>query len=114
MNTDGTETITLYADGLLHKYGFEDGDIMWDVIHEHGLDVDHHHLLIAVVERLVLPLLDQEVDTYTIEATLHNPIRARTVDGEDADMRMGLTPESVEIPVQAIREIAARLPPSRY
>ena len=25
-----------------------------------------------------------------------------------------LTPESVEIPVQAIREIAAGLPPSRY
>ena len=103
--------LEFYPSGLLHKFGFDDGDLMYDPIREHDLGVDHHDLLIAVVERLLVPRLDQEVETYTIWATLHNPIRARTVDGDEADMAFTLTPEVVEIPVADIIEVARTLPP---
>ncbi len=103
-------TITLYPDGLLHKFGFRDGDLLWDLIQDRGLGVDHQDLLIAVVERLLLPRLDQEVETSTIGATLHNPIRARTVDGEPADIHSVITPEAVEIPIDDIVALAAGLP----
>lgn len=104
--------VTLYPEGLLHKFGFEDGDAMFYFMEDQGLDfeaVDHHDLLIAVVERLLLPRLDQTVETYLIEATLHNPIRAGTVDGEEATIDSILTPDSVDIPVEAILKIVEEL-----
>ena len=106
-----TEAITLYPDGLVSKYGFEDGDVMFFFMQDHGLDLgklDHHDLLIAVVERLLVPRLDQKVETYTL-VSLHNPIRALTVDGEPADSGSHFSPESVEIPVTEILEVAAEL-----
>jgi hypothetical protein len=107
--TDRGATIEFHAWDLLSKFGFEDGDLLWDLISEHGLGVDHHDLLTAVVTGLLLPRLDQEVEVYTIWATLHNPVRARTVDGEPADPSMDLTPEWVEIPVADILGIARTL-----
>ena len=104
-------TIAFYPEGLLHKFGFSDGDILGDLTEEHGLEVDHRELLVAVVERLVAPRLDQEVDIYTLWGTLHNPIRARTVDGDEADLGDTLTPEIIEIRVADIIEIARTLPP---
>jgi hypothetical protein len=105
------ETITFYPDGLLHKFGFSDGDLLFPLVEEHGLRVHHHDLLIAVVERLLLPRLDEHVTTSTIGATLHNPIRAGTIDGREADHLSTITPEAVEIPVADILAIAAELPP---
>ncbi|MCB2224835.1 MAG: hypothetical protein KQH83_11765 [Actinobacteria bacterium] len=103
--------VTLYPEDLLHKFGFDDGDVMFFFMQDHGLGtgLDHHHLLIAVVERLLVPRLDQDVETMTIWATLHNPIRARTIDGEEATIHCTITPESVDIPAEAILEIHASL-----
>lgn len=106
---DGT-TIAFFSYDLVSKFGFGDGDMLWDLIEERDLGVDHHDLLIAVVERLLVPRLDEEVETYTIGATLHNPIRARTVDGEEAGASSVFTPESVGIAVDDILAIAAELP----
>jgi hypothetical protein len=63
-----------------------------------------------VVERLVVPRLDQRVETYTL-ASSHNPIRARTIDGAEADSDSTLTPEFIEVPVAQIIEVARTLPP---
>lgn len=81
-----------------------------DLVVEHDLNVDFQDLLVAVVEQLVVPRLDQQVETFTISATLHNPIRARTVDGEEADYGSVITPRVVEIPVADIVRIARTLP----
>jgi len=109
--SDYPSTVVLYPEGLLHKFGFGDGDMLGDLTEEHGLEVDHRELLVAVVERLVVPGLDQRVDTYTLWGTLHNPIRARTIDGYEAALGDTLTPEIIEIPVADIIEVARTLPP---
>ena len=106
-----SSTVVFYPEGLLHKFGFGDGDMMGDFTREHDLEVDHRDLLVAVVERLVVPRLDQQVDTYTLWGTLHNPIRARAIDGAEADLGDTLTPEIVEIPVADIIEVARTLLP---
>jgi hypothetical protein len=103
-----TGTITFYPDGLLDKHGFEDGDMLFDLVEEHGLAVDHRDLLARAVERLVVPLLDQNVEAYVI-GTFHNPIRARSVDGEKPDLCDTLTPQIIEIPISDILAIAAGL-----
>ena len=106
---EGAEgVIEFYPSGLLHKFGFGDGDMLEDLREEHGLKVDRSDLLAAVVERLVVPRLDQRVETYTL-ASMHNPIRARTVDGDEADMDSTLTPEVIEVPVAQILEVARTL-----
>jgi len=107
---DPSSTIEFYPDGLLHKFGFGDGDMMFDLIEAHDLGVDHQDLLIAVVERLMVPRLDQQVETYTLPS-LHNPIRARTIDGEQADFGDTLTPEIIDVQVADIIEVARTLPP---
>ena len=98
-----------YPEGLLHKFGFGDGDMLYELIAEHHLGVDHQDLLVAVVERLVVSRLDQEVETYTM-VSAHNPIRARTVDGVEADIDSMITPDVVEIPVADIIAVARSLP----
>jgi hypothetical protein len=108
---DPSGTITFYPEGLTHKFGFRDGDLLADLVDEYHLAVYHHDLLEAVVVRLVVPRLDQQVEVYRIGATLHNPIRARTIDGIEADIGDTLTPEIIEILVADILEIAATLPP---
>jgi hypothetical protein len=104
------DVVAFHPEGLLHKFGFGDGDMLMDLMDEHDLRVDRSDLLSAVVERLVVPRLDQEVETYTL-VSIHNPIRARTVDGAEADIETTLTPEVVEVPVADILEVARTLPP---
>jgi len=105
-----SEMVDFYPDDLCSKFGFGDGDMMYELIQEHGLGVDHQDLLIAVVERLVVPQLDVEVETYTLPS-LHNPIRAATIDGEKADRGDFVSDEIIRIPVADIIEIARTLPP---
>ncbi len=106
---DGSPVVMFFPYGLLHKYGFDDGDILLELNADLEFDLDHHDLLIAVVERLLIPRLDQDVDTYTIWATLHNPIRAQMIDGQEPDMDSTLTPEVVEISVADILQVARQL-----
>ena len=103
--------VEFFTEDLLHKFGFGDGDMLYDLVEEHDLGVDDRDLLVAVVEALVVPRLDQSVETYTL-GTLHNPIRAHTVDGEEADIGSTLTPEFVEVPVADIIRVARTLPPA--
>ncbi len=102
--------VEFYPEGLLHKFGFGDGDMLYEVVEEHALHVDHQDLLIAVVEELVVPQLNQTVETYTM-VSLHNPIRVGTIDGEEADSSSTLTPQIVKVPIADIIRIARTLPP---
>lgn len=102
------EVVAFYPEGLLHKFGFSDGDLLVDLMEEHHVEVDRSDLLVAVVERLVVPRLDQRVETYTL-SSLHNPIRASTVDGAEADLDSVLTPEVIEVPVPEILAVARAL-----
>ena len=100
--------VEFYPEGLLHKFGFADGDMLYELTEAHGLRVDHQDLLVAVVERLVVPRLDQAVETYTL-GTMHNPIRAATIDGERADIDSTLTPDVVKVLVADIIRVARTL-----
>lgn len=99
------DVVAFHPEGLLHKFGFGDGDLLHDLVEEHELAVDHQDLLIAVVEQLIAPRLDQKVETQTL-VTMHNPIRARTVDGNKADVDSTLTPRIIEVPVADIIRLA--------
>ncbi len=100
--------------GLLSKWGFSDGDLLDDLLWDHDIrGADNQAVLATIVEQYVVPALDQEVETERI-GTLHNPIRAVTVDGEEWGDRVYqpfiadgvLTPEYVEVPDDVILDLA--------
>ena len=101
--------VEFYPEDLLHKIQFGDGDMHYELTEEHGLRVDHQELLVAVVERLVVPRPNQVVEIYT-KKTGHNPIRALNIDGEKADIDSTLTCEVVEVLVADIIRVARMLP----
>lgn len=111
-------TLRLHSQCLLSKYGFNDGDEPdpWlDWCDEQGIDYNAdawnwHAALRRLVREHLLPKLDQTVEVYDID-TIHNPIRASTVDGADIDDRADhpdgtLTPEAVEVPYVEVLRIA--------
>ncbi|PYY59977.1 hypothetical protein DEJ17_06305 [Curtobacterium sp. MCSS17_011] len=91
-----TTPAPLRLDGgsLLSKWGFSDGDLMidwaWDNLpadDAERVSEQHHDLLIGLVqERLVPELTEWDVEVAVME-TLHNPIRARRIDGAEVDWR---------------------------
>lgn len=112
-------TLTLYSDGLLSKWGFNDGDKpddLLDYCDAHGLDypVGWRRLLYQLVTERLVPVLDQKVTIIYI-VTNHNPVRALTVDGVDvreswyaSEDRMTLTPPSVEVPMADVMALAMK------
>ncbi len=102
------------TDSLLSKWGFGDGDMLEDLMWDNDLrDVDEHEVLIKVVKTLLLPKIDQNVEVYEVSC-IHNPIRARTVDGVEIDnykIDHGnlLTPEFIEIDDDVIIKIAKEI-----
>ena len=107
--------------GLLSKWGFGDGDMLEDVLDEwlNGKwpDDDYdplgfeHRVLVRVVREHVLPHITTPIEVYEV-GTVHNPIRAETVNGvswdwytTDVDGR--LDPEFVDVPISVILSIAA-------
>lgn len=113
--------LTLFSSGLLSKWGFDDGDApdeYLDWLDEQGVGYpldSWKRILSELVERYLVPVLDQQVTTVRI-GTAHNPIRAQTVDDADAerwwhehDGAPVLTPESVEIPFAEVARIAAEV-----
>ena len=102
----------LASQGLLSRWGFNDGDPYLDGGFEdwrdaHGLPLltgaEEDWLLRHLVRTWLVPALDQVVEVVDIE-TSHNPIRASKVDGVDVDgcwsypydqSWPGLTPEAV-------------------
>ena len=106
--------LRLFSDGLLSKWGFNDGDEpdwLLDYCDDHGLDYPDawHAALRTLVHEHLLPALDQRVEVYDIE-TIHNPIRAAYVDGVKVsdDVVYGrqdgpnLSPEWVEVPLDKV------------
>lgn len=127
--TDATRKLTLFSNGLLSKWGFNDGDEPDDVadwIEEDGIEYQNipwHPVLHRLVREHLLPVLDQAVVVYDID-TIHNPIRAESVDGVEVDdyNRRGkkgevlvLTPDYVDVPyavvLQAVRDELANPTP---
>lgn len=113
------ETLTLVTSGLLRKYGFNDGDEpdqVDDVLEAANIDLaagDWHSILRRLVREHVLPVLDQRVEVEEIE-TIHNPIRAITVDGVNVEEcwygrqpKPTLTPETVDIPMADVLRVCA-------
>jgi hypothetical protein len=106
--------VTLWTSGLLSKWGFNDGDMPDDVIDAWDeansgspwVRVDWHPILCRLVRERVLPALDQFVELVEI-GTSHNPIRAQSVDGQDAERwwykvsadEPELTPDVVMVPM---------------
>ncbi|MFI0900581.1 hypothetical protein [Streptomyces sp. NPDC020983] len=105
--------ITLFSSSLLSKWGFNDGndpDEWWDYCETNGLDLDFP--LEEVVRRYLVPRLEQDITVVHIE-TIHNPIRAETVNGVDVtEAWLGratgptLAPEYVDVPLSEVLKIA--------
>lgn len=101
-----------YSQSLLSKSGFQDGEILCDLLFdiEHELVADASDiLLIEIVKTKMLPLIEQEVDLFTVGS--HNPIRASHIDGIEVDLNttvqnVKLTPEYIEIDDQLIIDLA--------
>lgn len=110
-----TDHITLFSSGLLSKWGFSDGEPPeeWlDYLDARGIDPgDADWPLIALVRRYLLPALaaHHDIEVYELD-TIHNPIRARVVDGAEIDDRadngVTLTPAAVSIPMDEVARIA--------
>jgi hypothetical protein len=109
--------------GLLSKWGFGDGDMLEDVLDEwldgKWPDEDfaadalgfEHRVLVRVVREHVLPHVTTPVEVYEL-GTIHNPIRAKTVNGgpwDDytTDVDGWLEPEYVDVPLSEVLSIAA-------
>jgi hypothetical protein len=115
--TRGAQTVTLFSADLLSKWGFNDGadpDEWWDYCEAHGADPsDLDFPLIEVVQRYLIPRLNQAVTVAVIE-TSHNPIRVETIEGRDVTEAWhssraeapALTPEYVDVPLADALTIA--------
>lgn len=114
------QVFTLVSDGLLSKWGFHDGDCPDDVLgwleaNGHGWRIDWHQVLTKLVEDYLVPALDQKVELARI-LTIHNPVRARTVDGRDVEECWygrqpcpELTPVVVDVPMTVVLGVALEL-----
>lgn len=127
-------TLILFTDGLLSKWGFDDGDPfdpVYEWFHEqHGdslmnhcdcptfdLGVDDRELLVELVKRHVLPVLDQRLEVEVI-GTIHNPIRACSIDGVPVpdevhygqmEAPAAITPDALAVSYEQIVALAAEL-----
>lgn len=111
--------LILNSASLLSKWGFNDGNIpdhlmdYWDDIGIAYPDVDWHHALCTLVHRFLLPELTKHhvIEVVDSVETIHNPIRAITIDGVAveqfwySDYKPTLIPQSVHVPYTAIAEI---------
>lgn len=118
--TTSEPILRLFSGGLLSKNGFGDGDEPdeWlDYCEARGIEFPAtawHGILRKLAARYLLPAIDQDIAVVHID-TIHNPVRAQTVNGTDAeqywyaspDRYPKLTPEYVEIPMAEVARIAA-------
>lgn len=80
----------LDGDSLLSKWGFSDGDALddwwWDN-YDDAPTVDTDELLYALVAAYLVPALSERGYTVELEriGTIHNPVRARVLNGEEVD-----------------------------
>lgn len=138
MTTVTGPALLLSADCLLSKWGFSDGDILFDYlwvaleldntpageamggpaaatsqeVYQRFQEVDEHAVLRRLVREHLVPALEaagHRLEVYDIE-TNHNPIRARTVDGVEVDDydRDGSNPQLRVKYVEVPREVVLR------
>jgi hypothetical protein len=103
--------LTLASDGLLSKWGFNDGGLPDDLLDWLEAETGQarweswHAVLRRLVADFLVPALDQGVELAFI-TTAHNPVRAGKVDGRDAeDLWYGsglLSPGSVRVPFPVV------------
>ena len=108
----------LFTESLFSKWGFGDGDEpdhlldCLDAAHL-KLSSDWHAVLRLLVRRHLVPALNRTVAVYDIE-TIHNPVRAESVDGVEVPWaavvgqeplpEYGLTPDHVVLTWEQIRQ----------
>lgn len=108
----------MYADDLLSKWGFGDGDRLSDFLYEGGAEyrykVNSHKLLEELVKRYLLPKLNDKVEIFYVD-TIHNPVRAEMINGvyyqnhyeHDDDGLLGDV--SVELSIDEITKVAKEM-----
>lgn len=112
--TSAEPRLTLFADSLFSKWGFNDGDCpdwLLDYCDEHDLPYpeDWHTALCTLVRGHLVPALAPMVKVVEI-GTNHNPIRAQSVGGVEVsdDVIYGdaesprVTPDWVEVPLSIV------------
>jgi hypothetical protein len=106
--------LTLYANSLLSKWGFGDGDAIsdyiWENLNDLAYKVNEHKLLLHLVKKYLLPKLNHKIEVIFI-GTHHNPVRAEMIDGEnysnwyeDDEWNNKLKPDSVDISVEDVKK----------
>ncbi|MFD5033637.1 hypothetical protein ACFWM0_25000 [Streptomyces sp. NPDC058405] len=109
-------TVTLFSSSLLSKWGFNDGEPPepWlDWCDAQGIDYNQiEYPLARLVRDHLISVIEQHITVVDIE-TIHNPIRAETVDGADmTEVWFGrapeptLTPDAVDVPMAEVLRIA--------
>ncbi len=121
------DTVTLYAADLLHKYGFDDGNLLDDILEDAGYDtnaslVDEDEdavvpgfsggVLAECVRRFLEPQLDGLPLVYDYSAS-HNPVRLAEWDKPSPEARAILNGSAVQVLVPDVLRVAAELAP-RY
>lgn len=107
--------ITFKIDGLFDKGGFEDGDLLcnnedW---YYGMLEYGSHEFLFDVINELILPLLPIDIELEFI-TTIHNPVRAKTVDGVSVEvigyetLRETFKDTTISLEREEIKEFAKR------
>lgn len=75
---------TLHADSLWSKFGFGDGDLLWEPLCDLGFeDVSDRVVLKRCIHKYLLPALPSPVEVWEIGG-IHNPVRAVDFGKEDA------------------------------
>ncbi len=76
--------ICFYTKDLLCKFGFEDGDILSEIISNYfGCLIDGNKVLAAVIKRYVAPCLKGNINIVYDVSISHNPVRINMINGED-------------------------------
>lgn len=84
-----SNVLYLHASSLFSKWGFGDGDALWDWYWDATggdvpADMDDDDTLELLVRAALIPAIEAAGHTIELEriGTIHNPLRARTLDGQ--------------------------------
>jgi hypothetical protein len=91
-DTTPEQGLSLHANDLLSKWGFADGDLIynfWEDTHpdESIPEIYSHSVLIELVRAHLLPALAEQGHSFIHHeiSTIHNPIRLYELDGKGVD-----------------------------
>lgn len=85
-----SDGVTLLAEDLESKWGFSDGDLIFDWLPDDDLDklCDFSHtVLVDLVRTHLMPVVTAAGHSVELEVigTIHNPVRARSINGQEVD-----------------------------